>query len=333
MNRLDFASLLDWTQRNRWIWSAAGVLVLWISLSLITSQFSLSSLSGVAVSSSFLILVALGQAAVVTTGRGNIDLSIASVMTLSAYIGLIVIGGADSGLPLGILAALGLGLGVGAINAGLVVLARIPAIIATLATGYVLATATLLANRAIPGFAIAPLLRFIATARFADIPIMAIIAFFAVVAGSVLFGRTAYGRQLSAVGQSLRAARLAGVRTGRVTAYAFLLSAVIASLTGLLLGAYVGGAFLEMGLPYRLQSIGAVVLGGTLIFGGAATAWGTLFGSLLLVLIVTTMQIAGLPPGTQDMVQGIVIIAVLALAGGVAVRRRSRAAPAAGAKE
>jgi ribose transport system permease protein len=88
-----------------------------------------------------------------------------------------------------------------------------------------------------------------------------------------------------------------------------------------------------MGLPYRLQSIGAVVLCGTLIFGGAATAWGTLFGSLLLVLIVTTMQIAGLPPGTQDMVQGIVIIAVLALAGGVAVRRRSRAAPAAGAKE
>jgi len=322
------ASLLDWAQRNRWVWSAAGVLILWLLLSLMTSQFSLSSLSGVAVSSSFLVLVALGQTAVVTTGRGNIDLSIASVMTLSAYIGLIVIAGADSRLPLGLIAALALGLGVGAINAALVVLARIPAIIATLATGYVLATATLLANTVIPGFAIAPTLRMVATARVADVPIMVIIAFLAVLVSSFLFGRSAYGRQLSAVGQNKRAARLAGVRTGRVISGAFLFSSVLSSLTGLVLGAYVGGAFLEMGQPYRLQSIGAVVLGGTLIFGGAATAWGTLFGSLLLILIVTTMQIAGLPPGTQDMVQGIVIIAVLALAGGGAIRRRRVAAQA-----
>ncbi len=80
--------------------------------------------------------------------------------------------------------------------------------------------------------------------------------------------------------------------------------------------------------PYLLQSLGAVVLGGSLIFGGSSTALGTLFGSLLLVLIVTTMQIVGLPPGTQDIVQGFVVIAVLALAGGRAVRRRrSRASP------
>ena len=86
----------------------------------------------------------------------------------------------------------------------------------------------------------------------------------------------------------------------------------------------IGGAFLEMGQPFLLQSLGAVVLGGTLIFGGSGTAVGTLFGALLLVLIVTTMQIAQLPPGAQDVVEGVVIIAVLALAGGGAVRRRVR---------
>ena len=96
----------------------------------------------------------------------------------------------------------------------------------------------------------------------------------------------------------------------------------MAAFAGLLQGAYVGGAFLEMGLPFLLQSLGAVVLGGTLIFGGSGTAFGTLFGALLLVLIVTTMQIAQLPPGAQDVVEGVVIIAVLALAGGGAVRRR-----------
>ena len=322
------SSLLEWTAHNRWIWACVGVMMLWAILSVVTSQFSLSSLSGVAISSSFLVLVALGQMIVVTTGGGNIDLSIAGLMTLSAYIALIVIGGHDDRLLLGVAVTLGLGLTAGAVNASLVLISRIPAIIATLATGYVLATASLLANRAIPGFAIAPTLRLVATGRVLGAPIMPIIAIAAVAAASFVINRTAYGRTLSAVGQNALAARLAGVRTARVTAVAFLASSVLAAFTGLLSGAYVGGAFLEMGQPYLLQSLGAVVLGGTLIFGGSATAMGTLFGGILLVLIVTTMQIAQMPPGTQDVVEGVVIIAVLALAGGsMRRRRRTTASP------
>jgi ribose transport system permease protein len=319
------SEMTDWMARNRWIWSLIGVLILWALLSAITSQLSFSSLSGVAISSSFLVLVALGQMAVVSTGGGNIDLSIASVMTLSAYVALIVIGGHDSRVLPGVGATLALGLLVGAINAALVLVARIPAIIATLATGYVLATASLLANRAIPGFTIAPTLRVVATARLAGVPIMAIVAVVVVGAAAFVLNRTAYGRTLSAIGQNAVAARLAGVGTIRVAAGAFLASSVLAAFAGLLLGAYVGGAFLEMGQPFLLQSLGAVVLGGTLIFGGSATSVGTLFGAVLLVLIVTTMQIAQLPPGTQDVVEGVVIIAVLALAGGTGFRRRARA--------
>jgi ribose transport system permease protein len=332
MKTLGLPEISDWTIRNRWIWAVLGVLILWALLSAVTSQLSLSSLSGVAISSSFLVLVALGQMAVITTGDGNIDLSISSVMTLSAYIALIVIGGHDSRLFLGVVVTLGLGLFVGAINAALVLLARIPAIIATLATGYVLATASLLANRAIPGFTIAPTLRAIATARVVGVPIMAVVAVVVMIAASFVLNHTAYGRTLSAVGQNALAARLAGVRTIRVAAGAFLASSVLAAFTGLLLGAYVGGAFLEMGQPFLLQSIGAVVLGGTLILGGSATAVGTMFGAVLLVLIVTTMQIARLPPGTQDVVEGAVIIAVLALAGGTTLRRRAKPPIAAAAK-
>ena len=325
--------LSDWIARRRWVWSLLGVLILWGILSAVTSQFTLSSLSGVAVTGAFLTLVALGQMAVVTTGGGNIDLSIASVMTLSAYIALIVIAGHDSRIVLGLIATLALGLVVGAVNAALVIIVRIPAIIATLATGYVLATASLLANRAIPGFKIAPTLRTIATARVSGFPIMAALAIVAVLAASVLINRTAYGRSLSAVGQNAVAARLAGVKVERVTGAAFLASSILAAFTGLLQGAYVGGAFLEMGQPFLLQSLGAVVLGGTLIFGGAGTAVGTLFGAVLLVLIVTTMQIAKLPPGTQDVVEGVVIIAVLALAGGGMVRRRTKSAESAAKSE
>ena len=81
-----------------------------------------------------------------------------------------------------------------------------------------------------------------------------------------------------------------------------------------------GGAFLEMGQPYLLQSIAAVVVGGTLIFGGSATAIGVFSASVLLILLVTLMQIMQLPPGSQDMLQGLVVILVLALAGRDAIR-------------
>jgi ribose transport system permease protein len=313
-------NLTEWLERNRWVWSLLGVLVLWAILSIATSRFSLHSLSGVAASASFLVIVALGQMLVVTTGRGNIDLSIASVLTLSAYASIVVTQGLDARLPLAIAVVVLIGLVTGAVNALLVVAFRIPAIIATLATGYILATGTLIANRWAAGFAVSPVLKTLGAGRIGGLPVMILVA---------LLRRTVYGRAISAVGQNERAAALAGIHTGRVVAAAFIASAILAALTGMLLGAYVGGAFLEMGAPYLLQSLGAVVLGGSLIFGGSSTALGTLFGSLLLVLIVTTMQIVGLPPGTQDIVQGFVVIAVLALAGGQAVRRRrSRASPA-----
>jgi ribose transport system permease protein len=322
-------NLTEWLERNRWVWSFLGVLVLWAILSIATSRFSLHSLSGVAASASFLVIVALGQMLVVTTGRGNIDLSIASVLTLSAYASIVVTQGLDARLPLAIGAVVLIGLVTGAVNALLVVAFRIPAIIATLATGYILATGTLIANRWAAGFAVSPVLKTLAAGRIEGFPVMLLVALLAVVAVGFLLHRTVYGRAISAVGQNERAAALAGIRTGRVVASAFIASAILAALTGMLLGAYVGGAFLEMGAPYLLQSLGAVVLGGSLIFGGSSTALGTLFGSLLLVLIVTTMQIVGLPPGTQDIVQGFVVIAVLALAGGQAVRRRrARASPA-----
>lgn len=321
-----FSDFGGWAQQNRWIWSAAAVVILWLILSFVTSRFSLSNLSGIILSAAFLTLIGLGQMFVVTTGRGNIDLSIASVLTLNAYVALIVIHGDDANLWLGLAAAAVLGLAIGLFNAFFVVMLRIPAIIATLATGYILATATLKANQAIPGFAVSPALKYIAGTRIAGFPIMSMIAFVAVCVTAYILKYTAFGRKLSAVGQSRDAARLAGVRSGGIITSAFVISALIASFTGLLLGAYVGGAFLEMGQPYLLQSVAAVVLGGTLIFGGSATALGTLFASILLILIVTLMQILGLPPGAQDMVQGVVVILVLALAGREAGRRR--AAPA-----
>lgn len=316
-------SVSDWAQANRWIWSALAVLISWGLLSAITDRFSVASLSGILLSASFLSIVGIGQMFVVAAGRGNIDLSIASVVTLSAYLALLTVRGQDANLGWGALAALALGLGVGAFNAALVVGLRVPAIIATLATGYVLATATLLSNRAIHGFAVSRVLREIAAGRTFGAPNMLLVCVALIAASEIVLRFTAFGKNLSAVGQNRTAAGLAGVPVARVVAATFVISSVLASLMGLILGAYVGGAFLEMGQAYFLQSVAAVVVGGTLILGGYATAVGVFCASVLLILIVTLMQIMQLPPGSQDMVQGAVVILVLALAGRETLRRKA----------
>ncbi len=312
---------LVWLRMHRWSFSAIGILLLWAMLSLATARFSLNSLSGVASSASFLAVAAIGQMFAVATGGGNVDLSIPSVITLSAFLTMIVSGGSNAGLFAALPLVLAVGLATGAINALLILWLRIPAIIATLAVGYVLDTAALLANRRFTTFAVSPILRTLASTHIAGVPMILLLAGALAACSAALISRTSYGRTLMALGQNEVAASLAGAHVGRITTIAFMLSGALAAIDGALLSAHTGGAFLGMGRPYLLQSVGAVVVGGTLIFGGSATALGTLLGAVLLVLIVTTMQIAGLPGGVQDMVQGVVIIAVLAAAGAGLSRR------------
>lgn len=307
--------LAAFTRTNRWIWPLIGILILWAVLAALTQRISLHSLSGVAVSASFLLLPALGQMLVITTGKGNIDLSIPSVVTLSAYLSVTTASGSNLSFAATLLVVLAVTGLVGLANALLVLVVRIPAMIATLATGYILATATLLVNAQVAIFSKPPALTFLSIGRIGGFPVMCLIGLVAAALVTWMLVRTAYGRKLVAVGQSDEAARLTGIRVGWIIASTFVASAMMSGLTGVLLSGYAGGAFLEMGTPYLLQSVGAVVLGGTLIAGGSATALGTLFGGMLLVMIVTTMQIAGLPPGAQDILQGGIIILVLSGAG------------------
>lgn len=308
-------NILAWMRERSWSFAAFGVAMLWLLLSVITSHFDLNSLSGVATSASFLVIVAIGQMFVVASGGGNIDLSIPSVMTVSAFATMILSQGTNSGLLLALPAVLTIGIATGAANAFLVLKLRIPAIIATLAIGYVLDSATLIANRELEVFTVSSILRDISSAKVAGIPTILVLALALIAGAGAVIRKTSYGRTLMAVGQNATAAHLAGARVGRTISLAFLTSGVLGALGGALLSAHAGGAFLQMGEPYLLQSVGAVVVGGTLIAGGSATALGTFFGSIFLVLIVTTMQVSGWSPGMQQVVQGAMIIAILAVAG------------------
>lgn len=305
----------DYLTERRWLLPLGAILLLWLALVFLTERVSLYSLSGVAMSASFLLFTAIGQMLVITTGRGNIDLSIPGTVTLSAYLTVVVSGGQNSGLAMAIVTVLAAGIAIGLVNAGLVLILRIPAMIATLATGYILASGVLLVNAMVTVMGTPSLLASVAAGRIGAFPIVFLIAITLTVFTGLMLGYSAYGRKLLALGQSREAARLTGISVNRVEASTFVISAVLSSIAGMLLSGYAAGAFLEMGTPFLLQSVGAVILGGTLISGGNATAAGTLFGGILLVLAVTTLQIAGLPHGVQDIVQGLFIIAALSISG------------------
>lgn len=297
-----------------WIWSLLGVVGLWILLSIGTGQVNLGNLTGIVASAALLCVVAIGQMLVVTTGDGAIDLSIPSVITLSAFVLTSVTNGQDARLALGLLVVVAIGAVVGWLNALIVNSLRIPPIIATLAVGYILTTATLIYNRGFTTYAVSPLLAYVASGRVFGFPLILIFAIGLTWGISWLLNSSVYGRNLSAVGQNRRAAHFAGIRVEPATRIAYMLSGVLAAIGGALLSGRVSGAFLEMGNPFLLQSVGAVVVGGSSIMGGRGTALGTLLGSLFLVMIVTTMQVLRVAGGSQDIVEGMLIILVLAVA-------------------
>jgi ribose transport system permease protein len=187
----------------------------------------------------------------------------------------------------------------------------IPPIVGTLAIGFVADSGVnVYASRTTLG-APSPALADFVRGRLLGIPwIVVISAVLAALAGLFLH-RTTSGRRLVAVGQSAAAAELSGVVVARVRAIAYVASGVLAGLTGVTLAGYNNGAFLNMGDPYLLASIGAVVLGGTLIAGGRSTAAGTLGGALFLTLIVTLMEVSRLAIGLQNLFEGLLIILVL----------------------
>jgi ribose transport system permease protein len=297
-----------------WVWALLGTLVLWILLSAGSGQVSIGSLSGILASAAVLCVVAIGQMLVVTTGDGAVDLSIPNVMTLSGFLATSVISGNDGQLISGLAVVVLLGSAVGVLNALTINHLRIPPIITTLAVGYILTTGTLIFNRGFRTYAVSPLLVSLASTRIADIPVLLILALVASFLAYLVLHRTVYGRSLAAIGQNSEAAYLAGVRVKTTRLVAYVISGVLAALGGVLLSARVGGAFLEMGNPFLLQSVGAVVVGGSSILGGKATALGTFLGSIFLVMVVTTMQVLRLAGGLQQVAQGILIILVLAVA-------------------
>ncbi|RYB06714.1 ABC transporter permease [Lichenibacterium ramalinae] len=298
-----------------WIWSFLGTAATWlVTVSISGGRGGEEIISAALTFSAFTVLVSLGQMMVITTGPGNVDLSIPSVIALSSAVAMLVMDERAGMIVPGLAAAVAAGLAVGGANYGLIRLLRIPPIIATLSSSLVVMSVAIVLGR---GLKIKPPQVFAdaVTTKVAGVPLLAIVALAAAVAIAFVLERTLYGRTVSAIGQSRRIARLAGLDVERASLLTYMLSGGLAGLTGALIAGFSGGNSLDQGAEYLLLTIAVVVIGGTSVSGGRASVPGIWGAALFMFLIVTMLNASGVSPGLRMLITGLIIIGVIAVGG------------------
>jgi ribose/xylose/arabinose/galactoside ABC-type transport system permease subunit len=250
-------------------------------------------------------ITAVGQTLVLLTG--GIDLSIGAVIGVTTVIVAAHSDGDASALPVAILLALLAGTAVGAANAGLVLLREVPPFVATFATFVLVQGAITAFTRGAPSGEIPDALAPIGADRIAGIPVPLFLFAAIALAAAVVLARTTAGRRLYATGANRRAASLAGLRTGRVIAAAYVISALLAVFAGLVNAAYVGHVDAQLSRSLNLDSVAAAVIGGVALTGGRGTIGQTATGVALLAVLLVWMLQLGAGVGGQLAVEGAAI--------------------------
>lgn len=302
-------------ERNTWLYAAVGSLVMWLAVGIVSNNLNLQSLITNMFSAAFLAMAALGQMLVITSGRGAICLAVPGLLTVGAFMNVNWIANNEAMILPGMLGVVAFGAIVGILLAICVIYLKIPAMIASMAMNYVLSTVSMMFNSA-QGHEQLHLTKTLATvARGSVLGVYNVvwIVLAIMVLMQFIIKRTTFGRSLLALGQNYEAAYFAGIRVKTVEILTYVICCVLVALTGMLMASRVGGAFLGMGDDYMLNTVGACVIGGTLISGGKASPIGTVLGALFLTLINTALQLANASLGLQNVITGALIVLVIVL--------------------
>jgi ribose transport system permease protein len=235
-------------------------------------------------------------------------------MTLSATLAMKFMDSNPSLLLPGFLISLGVGLVIGTLNFSLILLLRIPPIIATLSASFLYQSTAIWSNR---GLRVKPpeILGDFAVTKILGVPVLTVFVLILTVGMAFILHRTRFGLSVLAIGQNLKAAELAGISVQRVRYLTYLSCAVLAAICGFFLAGFSGGAALNMGEQYLLMSIAVVVIGGTSVAGGYANLTGLWGASLFMFLLVSMLNTIGLPAGYRLIVTGLIIVGVIAISG------------------
>jgi ribose transport system permease protein len=303
-------------RRQPWIWSFIAMIAVWLATIVFTQGKGAGEILTAALAfAAFTIIIGLGQMMVITTGPGNVDLSIPATITLSGVVAMKIMDTDNARLLIGISAALGVSFLVGLFNYGLIRLLRIPPIIATLSSSFLILSTAISYGRGIR-IKPPPVLADFATTHLFGVPLPAMLVLVLSAIIALILKRTIYGRTVLAIGQNPRAARLAGLNVDLARFVTYVLSALLSGLCGILLSGFSGGAALNMGEGFLLASIAVVVIGGTSVAGGRANVPGVWGAALFIYLLDTMLNIFGASAGIRLIMTGVIIIAVITIAGG-----------------
>jgi ribose transport system permease protein len=260
-----------------------------------------------------LAIVAVAQTLPVLTS--GIDLSLGTIFVLSNCLASTLVQGSPLDVALGLGLVLGAGSLCGLLNAALIVIGRLQPIITTLATSTVY-YGLALALRPVPGGSVDPGLADALTGQLpGGIPAVLGVLLAVIALIWVPFRRTVTGRGALAIGSSEAAAYMSGIPIARVKFVTYTLAGALASVAGLLLTmvTYSGEASAAIAGTYTLNSIAAVVIGGTSLAGGSGSAIGSVFGAFVFCTLGDLLFVFDLPPLWQPLFLGVILLFAVSL--------------------
>jgi rhamnose transport system permease protein len=274
-------------------------------------------LSGAAI----VALLAIGETIVVVTR--NVDLSIGSVLGISAYaVGVLYTHHPHVPLVVVFLLALGIGATCGVVNGLIVTVARVPSLVVTLGTLYIIRgiDGAWAGGNQVNASMLPESFNKIGYGTVLGVPYLGIIAIVAVAIATYAMRTFRTARDFYAIGSDPAAARLAGIPVGSRVFLAFVLSGGIAGVAGAIWLSYFGSVDAIAGVGYEFQVIAAVVVGGVAIFGGSGTVLGAALGALLLNTINSALVVVNVSSFWSQAVAGALLVAAIAFDRLVAVR-------------
>lgn len=260
--------------------------------------------------SAVLLVAALGGTFIIL--MGSIDLSIGSLITISGCVAAILLG-MNAGVFAAIVCTIGTGLIAGLINGLIFTYGKIPSFLVTLGMLSVLDGLSLIVLGGRPLSITNETFKWLSSGTLIGaLPNVALWSL--IIYGICIFiaFRTRFGRYMFAIGGGERVAKLSGVPVERYKVYAFILSGILAGIAGLLMAARIGAATPRMGEGILLDSIAAVVMGGTSLTGGVGGPHRTILGVFVISILSNGLNILSVDPYIQIVIKGaVVILAVL----------------------
>lgn len=255
-----------------------------------------------------LLAAALGMTFVIV--GGSIDLSVGSILALSALVSAL------TAPSLGVFAfvpALIVGVLAGLLNGTIFALGKVPSFIATMGTMTAFRGVVLYFTKGAPISITDKGFLSVFSGRSFDIPHSVILVVICVIIAWIIYNRTVFGREVQATGGGERVARLSGIKVTSVKVKMFVTVGLLCGLAGVLQSGRVMAATAQLGQGLELNAIAAVVVGGTPLTGGVGSIRGTILGTLIITILSNGMNMGGVDPYIQEIVQGIVLIAAVFL--------------------